>query len=116
MHSTLSVKKSGVNFTNILYESSFHTKKVQFTSDFLRESVMQSVSLIQFVFVFWEKMLLKLSFEFFTSIEQNFIKLIWFNLINILRTAFTPADPKSIKYPNDFTVFFTLLGSTSVKC
>ncbi len=38
------------------------------------------------------------------------------NLINVLRTAFTLADPERVKrYTDDLTVFFTLSGSTSVK-
>ncbi len=37
------------------------------------------------------------------------------NFINVLCTAFTPADPKSIKDTNDLTVFFMLLGSTCTK-
>jgi hypothetical protein len=37
------------------------------------------------------------------------------NFINILCTAFTPADPKSVKRIDDLTVFFTLSGSTGVK-
>jgi len=34
------------------------------------------------------------------------------NFINVLCTAFTPADPRSVK---KFSIFFTLSGSTSVK-
>jgi len=37
------------------------------------------------------------------------------NFINVLRTAFTLSDPKSVKDTYDLTVFFTLSGSTSVK-
>ncbi len=38
------------------------------------------------------------------------------NFINILCTAFTLADPKSVKrYTDDLPVFFTHLGSTSIK-
>ncbi len=37
------------------------------------------------------------------------------NFINVLRTAFTLIDPKRVKKTDDLTVFFTLLGSTSVK-
>jgi len=37
------------------------------------------------------------------------------NFINVLRTAFAPADPESVKNTDDLTVFFTLLGSTGVK-
>ncbi len=37
------------------------------------------------------------------------------NFINVLCTASTPADPKSVKDTNDLTVFFTLSGSTSTK-
>jgi len=37
------------------------------------------------------------------------------NFINILRTAFTLADPKSVKKTVKLSIFFTLLGSTSVK-
>jgi len=37
------------------------------------------------------------------------------NFINVLRTALTLADPESVKRYNDLIVFFTLLGSTSVK-
>ncbi len=37
------------------------------------------------------------------------------NFINVLCTAFTFVDPKSVKDTDDFTVFFTLLGSTSTK-
>ena len=37
------------------------------------------------------------------------------NFINVLRTAFTLVDPKSIKKIDDLTVFYTLLGSTGVK-
>ncbi len=35
--------------------------------------------------------------------------------INVLPTAFTPVDPKSVKDTDNLTVFFTLLGSTSIK-
>ncbi len=35
--------------------------------------------------------------------------------INVLRTAFTLADPKSVKKIDNLTVFFTLLRSASVK-
>jgi len=34
------------------------------------------------------------------------------NFINIIHTAFTRADPKSVKKT---VIFFTLLGSTSIK-
>jgi hypothetical protein len=37
------------------------------------------------------------------------------NFINFLRTAFTSADPKSIKKTVKFSIFFTLLGSARVK-
>jgi hypothetical protein len=37
------------------------------------------------------------------------------NLINILRAAFTHADPNSAKKTDSLTVFFELLGSTGVK-
>ncbi len=37
------------------------------------------------------------------------------NFINIQRTAFTLVDPKSVKKIDNLTVFFTLLGSASVK-
>jgi len=37
------------------------------------------------------------------------------NFINILRTAFTLADPKSVKKTVKLSIFFTLLGSTNVK-
>ncbi len=39
------------------------------------------------------------------------------NFINILRTAFTLIDPKSVikRDTDDLTVFFTLSGSTSAK-
>ncbi len=37
------------------------------------------------------------------------------NIINVLRTAFTPADPKNIKKTVKLSIFFTHLGSTSVK-
>jgi len=37
------------------------------------------------------------------------------NFINVLRTAFTPADPERVKNTDDLTVFFTLSGSMSVK-
>jgi hypothetical protein len=36
------------------------------------------------------------------------------NFTNILRTAFTRADPKSAKKTDDFIVFFALLGSACV--
>ena len=38
-----------------------------------------------------------------------------FNFTNVLRAAFTPADPKSAKKLLNLTVFFALLGSTSAK-
>ena len=37
------------------------------------------------------------------------------NFINVLHTAFTLADPKSVKKIDKLSIFFTLLGSTSVK-
>jgi len=37
------------------------------------------------------------------------------NFINLLRTAFAHADPKSVKDTYDLTVFFMLLGSMIVK-
>jgi len=37
------------------------------------------------------------------------------DFINVLRTAFTLVDPKSVKKIGNLTVFFTLLGSASVK-
>jgi len=37
------------------------------------------------------------------------------DFINILCTAFAPADPESIKDTDDLTVFFTLSKSSSVK-
>ncbi len=37
------------------------------------------------------------------------------NFINVLRTAFTLADPKSVKKTVKLSIFFTLLGSASVK-
>ncbi len=37
------------------------------------------------------------------------------NFINVLLTAFTLADPKSVKKIDNLTVFFTLLGSACVK-
>jgi len=37
------------------------------------------------------------------------------NFINIQRTAFMLVDPKSVKNIDNLTVFFTLLGSASVK-
>jgi len=37
------------------------------------------------------------------------------NFINFLPPAFTLADPKSVKKIDNLTVFFTLLGSASVK-
>jgi len=38
-----------------------------------------------------------------------------FNVNNILRAAFTRADPKSAKKTDDLTVFFALLGSVRSK-
>jgi hypothetical protein len=37
------------------------------------------------------------------------------NFINILRTAFTHVDPKSIRIQSNPQYFFTLLGSTCAK-
>ncbi len=37
------------------------------------------------------------------------------NFINVLCTAFTLVDPKSVKKIDNLTVFFTLLGSARVK-
>jgi len=37
------------------------------------------------------------------------------NFINVLFTAFTLPDPKSVKKTVKLSIFFTLLGSTSVK-
>jgi len=37
------------------------------------------------------------------------------NFINVLCTAFTLADPKSVKKTVKLSIFFTLLGSASVK-
>ncbi len=37
------------------------------------------------------------------------------NFANILRTAFTDADPKSVKKTVNWSIFFILLGSRSVK-
>jgi len=45
--------------------------------------------------------------------EKDEISLV--NFINILRAAFTRADPKSTKKTDDLTVFFALSGSAHVK-
>jgi hypothetical protein len=37
------------------------------------------------------------------------------NFINNIQTAFSCSDPKCVKKTDNFTVFFVLLGSTSVK-
>jgi len=37
------------------------------------------------------------------------------NFINVLHTAFTLVDPKSVKKIDNLIVIFTLLGSVSVK-
>jgi len=37
------------------------------------------------------------------------------NFINVLRTAFTLEDPKSVKKTVKLSILFTLLGSMSVK-
>jgi len=37
------------------------------------------------------------------------------NFINVLRAAFTCADPESVKILYNFTVFFMLLGLTCAK-
>jgi len=37
------------------------------------------------------------------------------NFINVLHTAFTLTDPKSVKKTLKLSIFFMLLGSTSVK-
>jgi len=37
------------------------------------------------------------------------------NFINVLRTAFTSKDPRSVKNTVKFSIFITLLGSTSAK-
>ncbi len=37
------------------------------------------------------------------------------NFTNVLSTAFTLADPESVKRYLDFAVLFTLLGPTSIK-
>ncbi len=37
------------------------------------------------------------------------------NFTNVLSTAFTLADPESVKRYLDFVVLFTLLGPTSIK-
>jgi len=37
------------------------------------------------------------------------------NFINVLRTAFTNADPNSVKTTHDFAVYFTLSGSACAK-
>ncbi len=37
------------------------------------------------------------------------------NFINVLLTAFTLPDPKSVKKTVKLSIFFTLWGSTSVK-
>ncbi len=37
------------------------------------------------------------------------------DVINILRTAFTPVDPKSVKNTVKLSIFFMLLGSTRAK-
>jgi len=39
----------------------------------------------------------------------------WLNFINVLCTAFTTADPKSIKKTVKLSIFFTHLGFTRVK-
>jgi len=39
----------------------------------------------------------------------------WVNFTNILRAAFTRADPKSANKQLNLTVFFALLGSARVK-
>ena len=37
------------------------------------------------------------------------------NFINVLRAVFTPVDPKSVRKIDNLIVFFTLLGSASIK-
>jgi len=37
------------------------------------------------------------------------------NFTNVLRTTFTLVDPESVKMIDNLTVFFTLLGSASIK-
>ena len=43
------------------------------------------------------------------------VKCTGLNFINVLRTAFTIADPKSVKKTVKLSIFFMLLGSMSVK-
>jgi len=51
------------------------------------------------------------------DLKPRYIHLIrlGFNFIDVLRTAFTLVDPKSVKKIDNLTVSFTLLGSASVK-
>jgi len=51
----------------------------------------------------------------FTDILHKVFKRAELNFINVLRTAFTLADPKSVKKTVKLSIFFMLLGSTSVK-
>ena len=56
-------------------------------------------------------------------VKQQFVRLKeilipslpWVNFINVLRAAFTLADPKSAKKLLDLTVFFALFMSLGVK-
>ncbi len=49
-----------------------------------------------------------------TGVETS-TKTLRLNFINILRTAFTLADHKNVKKTVKWSIFFTLLGSASVK-
>jgi len=71
---------------------------------------------VHFVPIFWRKKKFKLKAQLCNFWWQNFIcklgrKMLMklmpgVNLINILYTAFAPADPKSVKrYTDDLTVF-----------
>jgi len=47
--------------------------------------------------------------------ERTLTPVLKLNFINVLRTAFTLADPKSVKKTVKLSIFFTHSGSTSVK-
>ncbi len=55
------------------------------------------------------------AFSFYHAIHGKQSKRPGLNFINILRTAFTLADPKSVKDTDDLNVFFMLLGSKRIK-
>jgi len=67
---------------------------------------------------FWKKLKKDWDKNHFQTCLSNFRKVHWrpgVNFTNVLRTAFTPVAPQSVRIQSSYQYLFRLLGSTSVK-